>query len=308
MNSIQLIFIKLIVWDYRGLAALAAIIEEGNFERAATALAISQPAVSHRLRALEEWAGELLIIRSQPPQATPRGQQLIAHFRQVQLMEFDVEEELLKRVQLPQLAIAANADSAATWLLDALAPLLEEPVCLIDVLIDDQDDTLRYLREGRVVGCITSSDTAVAGTKVEALGAMSYLCVAAPKFVQRWFPDGMHKAAIALAPALVYNRSDRLHERCLRQMGLPIDVPRNFFPSAEGFVSFIEAGFGYGMVPAIQIRQQLAQGTLVELRPDSALTVQLFWHQWNIQTQVTRALQSAIVGAAHRLLDQRPEA
>jgi LysR family transcriptional regulator (chromosome initiation inhibitor) len=290
------------MWDYRGLAALAAIVEEGNFERAAAALAISQPAVSHRLRALEEWAGELLVIRSQPPQATARGQRLIAHFRQVQLLESGVEEESLGHAPLPQLAIAVNADSAATWLLEALAPLLEAPACLIDVRIDDQDETLRHLREGRVVGCITSSGDAVAGTKVEALGAMSYLCVAAPSFVRRWFPDGVTTAAIAAAPALVYNRSDRLHERYLQQAGLPPDVPQNFFPSAEGFVSFIKAGYGYGMVPAIQVRQELEQGTLLELTPASALRVPLYWHQWNIQTQVTRALHAAIVGGAQRLL------
>lgn len=191
------------MWDYRGLAALAAIIEEGNFERAAAVLAISQPAVSRRLRALGEWAGELLVIRSQPPQTTSRGQRLIAHFRQVQLLESGVATASQAHTPLPRLAIAVNADTAATWLLDALAPLLDEPVCLIDVHIDDQDETLRHLREGRVVGCI-------------------------------------------------------------------------------------------------QVRQELEQGTLVELMPASALNVPLYWHQWNIQTPVTRALRAAIVGAAHR--------
>jgi LysR family transcriptional regulator (chromosome initiation inhibitor) len=302
MNSVHILFIELIMWDYRGLAALAAIVEEGSFDRAAAALAISQPAVSHRLRALEEWAGELLVIRSQPPQATPRGQRLIAHFRQVQLLESGIEQESQVHTSLPQLAIAVNADSAATWLLDALAPLLDAPACLIDVRIDDQDETLRHLREGRVVVCITSSGDTVAGTTVEALGTMSYLCVAAPAFVRRWFPTGVTQDAIKAAPALVYNRSDRLHERYLEQAGLPPDVPQHFFPSAEGFVSFIKAGYGYGMVPAIQVRQELEQGTLVALTPTSALSVPLYWHQWNIQTQVTRALRTAIVGTAQRLL------
>lgn len=290
------------MWDYRGLAALAAIVEEGNFERAAAALAISQPAVSHRLRALEEWAGELLVIRSQPPQATPRGQRLIAHFRQVQLLESGVEAESPARMSLPKLAIAVNADSAATWLLDALAPLLNEPVCLIDVRIDDQDETLRHLREGHVIGCVTSCGDPVAGATVDVLGAMSYLCVASPMFIRRWFPNGVTKAAIAATPAVVYNRSDRLHESYLQQAGLPPGIPRNFFPSAEGFVSFIKAGYGYGLVPAIQIRQELQEGTLVELSPRSTLSVPLYWHQWNIQTPITRAFNTAIVSAAQRWL------
>eukprot|EP01031_Cornospumella_fuschlensis_P018864 gene18864-23105_t len=52
--------------DYRGLAALDAVVEQGSFERAAAALSISQPAVSHRLRALEEalleFAGSAMVI------------------------------------------------------------------------------------------------------------------------------------------------------------------------------------------------------------------------------------------------------
>lgn len=51
MNDANNSFTELIMWEYRGLAALTAIVEEGNFERAATALSIGQPAVSHRLRA-----------------------------------------------------------------------------------------------------------------------------------------------------------------------------------------------------------------------------------------------------------------
>ena len=302
MNDFHISFDKLIMLDYRGLAALTAVVEEGNFERAAAALSISQPAVSHRLRALEEWAGELLVIRSQPPQATLRGRRLIAHFRQVQLLESGIEIESNAYTPLPRLSIAVNADSAATWLLDALAPLMTTPKCLIDLRIDDQDVTLGYLCEGQVIGCITSCGDAVAGTTVEALGIMSYLCVATPGFVSRWFPDGLTASATAVAPALLYNRSDRLHERYLQQVGLPIDVPKNFFPSAEGFVSFIKAGYGYGIVPAIQVRHELETGALVELPPREALNVPLYWHQWNIQTPVTRELSVAIADTARRWL------
>lgn len=290
--------------DYRGLAALAAVIEEGSFERAAAALAISQPAVSHRLRTLEESSGELLVIRSQPPQATARGQRLIAHFRQVQLLEAGLQGQTAPAVGLPLLAIGVNADSAATWLPAALAPLLADPACLVEVLIDDQDQTLRLLREGRVVGCVTSAAEAVAGTSRVALGIMSYRCVATPAFAQRWFPDGLSEMALRNAPALVYNRSDTVHARYLRQMGWADDVPLSFFPSSEGFVRFIQAGHGYGMAPSMQVGDALRAGSLVELAPGSALEVALYWHQWNIQTPLTRALHDAIVRAARLSLDR----
>lgn len=290
--------------DYRGLAALAAVVEQGSFDKAALALSITQSAVSHRLRALEESTGELLVIRSQPPQATARGQRLIAHYRQVLLLEAGLQTDTPAPDDLPQLAIASNADSAATWLLDALAAVLAEPACRVDVLLDDQDQTLRLLREGRVVGCVTSSPDAVAGTSVVALGVMSYRCVATPAFARRWFPDGLTAQSTAIAPAVIYNRSDTLHARYLSQMGLSEHVPHSYFPSSEGFVAFIRAGFGYGMAPLIQIRRELDSGDLIELAPDSQFQVPLYWHRWNIQTPLTNRLHDAIVETAAKWLAQ----
>ncbi|OBV40226.1 LysR family transcriptional regulator, chromosome initiation inhibitor [Janthinobacterium psychrotolerans] len=292
--------------DYRGLAALDAVVEQGSFEKAASALSITQSAVSHRLRALEEASGELLVIRSQPPQATARGHRLIAHYRQVLLLEAGLQAEAPEPAALPQLAIAANADSAATWLLEALASVLAEPVCRVEVLLDDQDQTLRQLREGRVVGCITSSPDAVAGTSVVALGVMSYRCVATPAFARRWFADGLNAQSVAVAPAVIYNRSDTLHGRYLAQMGLDQDVPHSYFPSAQGFVAFIQAGFGYGMAPVIQVREELADGRLIDLAPGTQVPVALYWHRWNIQTALTRTLNDAIVATAARWLEQAP--
>lgn len=292
------------VLDYRGLAALDAVVEQGSFDKAALALSITQSAVSHRLRALEEATGELLVVRSQPPQATARGHRLIAHYRQVLLLEAGLQTQTPAPGDLPRLAIASNADSAATWLLDALAPLLTEPACRVDVLLDDQDQTLRLLREGRVVGCITSSPDAVAGTSVVALGVMSYRCVATPAFARRWFADGLTAQSVAVAPAVIYNRSDTLHARYLLQMGLSEHVPHSYFPSSEGFVAFIKAGFGYGMAPLIQIRAELARGDLIELAPGTQFQVALYWHRWNIETPLTSTLNDAIVQTAAKWLDQ----
>ena len=292
--------------DYKALAALDAVVEHGSFERAAVALSISQPAVSHRLRALEEQAGELLLVRGQPPQATACGQRLIAHYRQVRLLEAGLEPDPGQGARLPTLAIAVNADSAATWLLEALAGVLRTPSCLVDVLIDDQDQTLRHLRQGRVVGCVTSSPETAAGTAAVALGIMRYRCVAAPAFVARWFPDGMDAGAVLRAPALLFNRSDTLHQRYLRGLGLPDVVPHHLFPSAHGFVAFLAAGHGYGMVPAIQVGEELAAGTLVEVVPGTELAVPLYWQHWSITTPLTRALTDAIVAAAARRLEPAP--
>ncbi len=304
MNDIHHSFKKLMsAIDYRGLAALDAVVGSGSFERAAVQLSISQPAVSHRLRALEEAVGALLVVRSQPPQATERGLRLIAHYRQVQLLESALETAPAAARALPQFAIAVNADSAATWLPEAQAPLLTPSSCLIDVRIADQDHTLRQLREGRVVACVTSSAEAVAGTVMTPLGVMRYHCVAAPAFAARWFADGLTVEAAARAPALVFDQHDALHRNYLRQqLGWDGAFPQHAFGTSEGVVRMIEAGHAYGMLPAQQAGAALAAGTLLDLTPGAHFDVALAWHCWNVQTALTRALSDSVVATAARWL------
>ena len=58
------------MFDYAALAALAAVIREGSFERAAQSLHVTPSAVSQRIRSLEERVGCALVVRGQPCQAT----------------------------------------------------------------------------------------------------------------------------------------------------------------------------------------------------------------------------------------------
>jgi len=97
--------------DYKLIEALALVIDEGGFERASASLCITQSAVSQRIRLLEEVCGQILLIRSSPPEPTPVGRNLLKHYRQVKLLE----ENLLVDLSInedgpsPTLTIAVNA-------------------------------------------------------------------------------------------------------------------------------------------------------------------------------------------------------
>ena len=69
-------------FDPAALECLAAIVEEGGFERAARRLSITQSAVSQRLRALEAQVGTVLVVRRRPLRPTAAGQHLLKHKRQ----------------------------------------------------------------------------------------------------------------------------------------------------------------------------------------------------------------------------------
>ena len=71
------------MFDYKLLAALAAVVEQGGFERAAQVLGLSQSAVSQRIKLLEARVGQPVLQRSTPPAATELGQRLLNHVQQV---------------------------------------------------------------------------------------------------------------------------------------------------------------------------------------------------------------------------------
>jgi len=112
--------------DYKRIEALAMVVQEGGFERAAKALYLTQSAVSQRIRQLEERTGQLLLSRTTPPLPSDAGQQLIKHYRQVRLLVGNLSKGLTadNSDNPTTLAIGINADSLSMWFLGVVGPLL----------------------------------------------------------------------------------------------------------------------------------------------------------------------------------------
>src|SRR5688572_18979765 len=189
--------------DPAALDYLAALADESSFERAAQRLAITQSAVSQRLKSLEAQVGQLLVVRSRPLRLTEPGKVLLRFARQMHAMRADVSRELGMGSSAPErLPIAVNADSLATWVLPALDPLVHEGLSL-ELVVDDQDFTHDWLRQGQVLGCVSTVREALRGCRVEPLGTMRYTAVASPRFIQqRWRgdPRGLNAATFSQVP------------------------------------------------------------------------------------------------------------
>lgn len=293
--------------DYAALSALAAVIREGSFERAALALHVTPSAVSQRIRLLEERVGCALVVREQPCRATDTGRRLCQHVDRVRLLEQELHGALPalapdgpSRVALP---LAVNADSLATWFAPTLAAFAAQAPVLVEVAVDDQDHTMDWLRRGEVLAAVTATARPAAGCNSRPLGAMRYRAAASPAFMARHFAQGVGAGSLAQAPSLVFNTKDELQSRWARRLcHRQVEMPRHTLPSSQAFVTAALAGMGWGLHPEALISSQLAEGSLVELVPDSPLDVPLFWQHARAASALLDGLGQRVLAAARQAL------
>jgi LysR family transcriptional regulator (chromosome initiation inhibitor) len=280
--------------DPAQLAALAAVHRRGSFDLAATELHVTPSAVSQRIKALEEVTGTLLIRRSQPCAATEAGLRLIRHHDEIALLERSLAADLPGLAPGPAtLRIAVNADSLATWVIPALAATSG---LLFDLVIDDQDVSQDWLRRGEVVAAITSHPGPLQGCDTIPLGLLRYRATASPGFVARWFPEGVTAPALLAAPTLTFSDQDQLQARwadrhCKRRRQA---LPTHRMASSQAFVDACLAGLGWGVNPEPLVAPHLASGALVELLPDTALDVELYWQFTRLAGPVLAPVTAAI--------------
>ena len=298
-------------FDPAALECLAAIVEEGGFERAAQRLNVTQSAVSQRLRALEAQVGSVLIVRSRPLRPTSAGQLLLKHTKQMRLLRADLERDLQELApsapggtrEDERISIAINADSIATWAMGALHDLVRQRLPL-EIIVDDQDFTQEWLRSGQVLGCVTTLKQALRGCKMVPLGAMPYVAVASAAFAQQYLPQGLTPHNFREVSFLSFNRKDDMaSEFVARAFGLKrVALNHLFVPSAEGQMRAVAAGWAVGVVPELLARGALADGSMVDLAPGRALSIELYWHCWNLESELPDALTAALTGAGAQAL------
>lgn len=295
------------MFDYKLLSALAAVVEQAGFERAAQVLGLSQSAVSQRIKLLEARVGQPVLVRATPPTPTEIGRRLLNHVQQVRLLERDVQGQVpgLDEQVLPErLRIAINADSLATWWASATAEFCASQRVLMDLVVEDQEVGLKRMRAGEVAGCVCAAERPVAGARSVLLGAMRYRALASPAFIARHFPVGVTADVLARAPAIVYGPDDQLQHRYLAAMGVTGGFAYHLCPSSEGFVRMTEGGLGWGLVPDLQVRDELACGDLVDLVPERFIDVPLYWHHWRNGGELLAGLTEHLRQAATAVLVQ----
>lgn len=278
------------------LRALVAVIDEGTFEAAADLLRVTPSAISQRIKALEGSTGQVLVRRRVPCVPTAAGAVLVRMARQVQVLEAEAAAALgtdvSSRTVLP---VAVNADSLATWFVPVLAAAAQWPETVLDLHVEDQGFSSQLLRQGDVMAAVTSDPVPVNGCRIELLGHLRYIPVAAAGLHRR-FAKG-NTVDWAAMPVMKFNAKDTLQRGLLAAKGVGQPPPTHTVPSSEGFLAAIQAGLGWGMVPELQLRNELANGSLVRLGKDTHEDVPLYWQSWSLDSERLHRMGEAVRAA-----------
>lgn len=290
------------------LSTLSTILDEGTFEGAARRLHVTASAVSQRIKAMELTAGQILVERSNPVRLTAAGDVVLRYARQVELLQQDTARELGRAASdggVVTLPVAVNADSLATWFLEAAARLHDETgvAAVFDIHRDDQDHTAELLRSGAVMAAVTSASQAVQGCSVTSLGRMRYRAVCSPSFARRFLDEHASVESLGSGPVVNFDRKDQIQRQFYRECtGRSLRSPRHYVPTSADYARAVVFGMGWGMLPEQQCAAEIDQGVLLDLAAEHPIDIALYWQRWNLASPTLDAVSSVVESVAREQL------
>jgi LysR family transcriptional regulator (chromosome initiation inhibitor) len=288
-------------FDPAQLETLLAIVEEGSFDGAARSLHLTPSAVSQRIRALETAAGQVLVRRTLPAEATDAGGPLLRLAQQLRMLAADASAALGDD-DVVELRVAVNADSLATWFRAVLADVARRPGTALRLAVEDEGHSDALLRRGEALAAVTAEPKPVQGCSVEPLGTMRYRAAVAPGLLAE------HRRGTrvqwASIPMVVFNEKDNLQDTVLAGRGVPRPRVVHRVPSNADFLEAVRAGLGWGLVPVQQLIPATARGELVRMPGAAPVDVPLYWQRWRLSSPALDTLTTDVKSAAR--VDMRP--
>lgn len=294
--------------DYSAIAALSAVIETQGFQSAADKLFITQSAISQRIKSLENYYGEPVLIRSLPYQPTKLGLMLLGHYKRVTILEDSLQEKISVQSHVPSISIAINRDSLETWFVEVIKKLKSLPFIKLEIIADDQELTLEYLQKGLVSACVSTTEKPLSGCDSKFLGYFNYVLVASNEFKEKYFSKNKNIENLLLdAPAVIFDNKDKLHHDYLKYYFNINHTMTEYHtvPSVKGFRLFAENGYAYALIPELDILSELAQKKLVKIFPDKPWKMPIYWHNWSIENVIYQKFNNLVISVGYKLLHQK---
>lgn len=169
--------------ELRHLRSLVAIADSGKLATAAERVHLSQSALSHQIRALEDHHGLALFERTrQGLQFTPAGERLLTLARSV-LAEVSAAERDLQRMKgetTGELRIALECHTCFDWLMPVMHAFRQRwPEVEVDLVAGFHAEPLALLKEGRADLVIGSAPKSARAWQVSPLFRFEMMAVVA---------------------------------------------------------------------------------------------------------------------------------
>lgn len=259
------------ILEVRHLRTLVALRDSGSLVRAAQLLNLTQSALSHQIKLLEDRYGQPLFERkSVPPQFTAVGERLLAladaMLPQVEGAERDIARLVLG--QGGQMRIAVECHTCFDWLMPAMDAFRTRwPEVELDIVSGFHADPVGLLHQGRAdVAIVSEVDAdeagvdyhALFGFEIRALLANTHPLVAKPHLVAQDFAD---------QTIITYPVPDEMLD-LIRQVLEPAGVrpPRRTTELTVAMLQLVASGRGVAALPLWAVQSYLDRG-YVTARP-----------------------------------------
>jgi DNA-binding transcriptional LysR family regulator len=170
--------------NFRQYEALYWIGRLGSFHAAARQLKTSQPAISARIRELEEALGVQLFVRAdRKALLTTKGRELLPYAAQLMGLVADIRQHVGAREALTgRVRFGATNIHALTWLPGLIARLAaSHPGILVEIAIDTSETMQDLLERGSLDIAIVAGPLRGQRLTAEPVGRVANIWVASPK-------------------------------------------------------------------------------------------------------------------------------
>lgn len=268
--------------ELRHLRTLLALREAGNLSRAAQLLNLTQSALSHQLKVLEEYYGaELFARKSHPLVFGVVGQRLLRLAEQVlpQVEEAEREVRSLVAGSAGQLRIAVECHTCFDWLMPAMDAFRERwPEVELDIVSGFHADPVGLLHQDRAeLAVVSDIDAEEAGVAVHPLFSFEIVALLPKRhalLAKPWLEPG----DFADQTLITYPVPDEMLDlvrRVLQPAG--ITPPRRSTELTVAMLQLVASGRGVAALPLWAVESYLARGYVVRQRiGEAGLTGRLY--------------------------------
>jgi DNA-binding transcriptional LysR family regulator len=256
--------------ETRHLIAFTTVLETGGFTRAAEALNLTQSALSHQIKTLEEQLGVEVFARiGKRTILTQAGEILLKHATVVLRELTDARQALLELRDPGRGRLRLSAAGYSCYLL--LPRILREfkeayPRVELSVSADVTGEAVQHLHEGLLDIAILIAPPPVRGLAIEPL-AEDELFVIMPTEHPWAKRRRIRWTDLATQVLITYNKASITHQLLMRRLAEEhSEVPETMeVREAEAVTEMVKVGLGIAVLPLWVVRADLKANRLVAL-------------------------------------------